>query len=85
MEASGEAPDDRVQDAVARSSAVKRYDASVWPPLDPAAMLHSLFPDAAALAAASADLLMHDEQRLLVWDKPAGARRHQGSGAVDAR
>lgn len=71
MEASGEAPDDRVQDAVARSSAVRRYAASVWPTLDPAGVLHSLFADAEALAAASADILTDDEQRLLSWDKPA--------------
>lgn len=71
MEASGEAPDDRVQDAIARSSAVKRHAASIWPALDPAAVLHSLFSDAAALAAASADILTDDEQRLLMWDKPA--------------
>ena len=36
MERAGDAPDDRVQDAVARSAPVKAYVASVWPALDPA-------------------------------------------------
>ena len=36
MERAGESPDDRVQDAVARSPAVKAYVASVWPALDAA-------------------------------------------------
>ena len=31
MERAGDSPDDRVQDAVARSAAVKKYVASVWP------------------------------------------------------
>ncbi len=71
MERAGDAPDDRVQDAVARSAPMKRYVRDVWPLLDPAAVLHALWSDAAALAAASEGLLDAEEQRMLLWDKPA--------------
>ncbi len=36
MERAGDSPDDRVQDAVARSAAVKKYVSSVWPAARPA-------------------------------------------------
>ena len=34
MEAAGDSPDDRVQDAVARSEPVKAYADALWPALD---------------------------------------------------
>jgi DNA helicase IV len=71
MERSGDAPDDRVQDAVARSAAVKKYVGSVWPAVDAAAVLHRLWSDADALRAAAEDDLSADEQAVLLWDKPA--------------
>nr|WP_030201840.1 AAA family ATPase [Terrabacter tumescens] len=71
MERAGDAPDDRVQDAVAKSAAVKKYVSSVWPPLDPQGVLHRLWSDADALHAAAGDDLTDDEQRMLLWDKPA--------------
>jgi DNA helicase IV len=71
MERAGEAPDDRVQDAVARSAAVKTYVSSVWPALDPQGVLHRLWSDADALRAAAADDLTDAEQSMLLWDKPA--------------
>ena len=37
MEAAGDSPDDRVQDAVARSAPVRAYVDAVWPELDPRA------------------------------------------------
>ncbi|EWT02948.1 ATPase AAA [Intrasporangium oryzae NRRL B-24470] len=70
MERAGEAPDDRVQDAVARSVPVRKYVASVWPALDPQAVLHRLWSDADALRAAADGVLDDDEQRALLWDKP---------------
>ncbi len=70
MERAGDAPDDRVQDAVARSAPVKRYVREVWPMLDPAAVLHALWSDPKALAAAADGLLTDEEQRMLLWDKP---------------
>ncbi len=35
MEAYGDSPDDRVQNAVARSKPVKAYADALWPALDP--------------------------------------------------
>ncbi len=49
MERAGDSPDDRVQDAVARSAAVKKYVSSVWPALDAPGVLHRLWSDAEAL------------------------------------
>src|SRR5690606_8845126 len=70
MERAGDTPDDRVQDAVARSKPVRDYAAGVWPALDPAAVLYALLSDADALAAAAEGVLTPDEQRLLLWDRP---------------
>lgn len=85
MEAAGDAPDDRVQDAVARSAAVKSYAATLWPALDPAKLLHALLSDEARLAAASDGLLDPGEQRLLRWPKAprtAGAARWSAADLV---
>ncbi|GAA5015596.1 AAA family ATPase [Terrabacter aeriphilus] len=71
MERAGDAPDDRVQDAVAKSAAVKKYVASIWPALDPQAVLHRLWSDSYALREAAGDDLTADEQAKLLWDKPA--------------
>ena len=71
MERAGDAPDDRVQDAVARSAPVRKYVSSVWPALDPQQELHRLWSDADALRAAAGDDLTDDEQSMLLWDKPA--------------
>jgi DNA helicase IV len=71
MERAGDSPDDRVQDAVARSAAVKRYVTSVWPALDPQGVLHRLWSDADALRAAAGDDLTEHERSMLLWDKPA--------------
>lgn len=71
MEALGEYPDDRVQDAIARSAPVKAYAASLWPKVDARALLHRLLSDPEALAAASSGVLSEQEQRLLPWEKPS--------------
>ena len=52
MEQAGDSPDDRVQDAVARSQPVKKYAAAVWPAVDPAKLVHRLLSDPEFLAAA---------------------------------
>lgn len=70
MERSGDTPDDRVQDAVARSKPVKDYAAAVWPTLDAAAVLHRLWSDADALATAAEGVLTAEEQQRLLWAKP---------------
>jgi len=67
MEAAGGSPDDRVQDAVARSREVRRYVDGVWPALKPTTVLHALLSDRAALDHLAADLLDDDERALLVW------------------
>ncbi|KGN37985.1 HelD family protein [Knoellia subterranea] len=71
MEALGEYPDDRVQDAIAKSAPVKAYAGGLWPKVDARALLHRLLSDPEALAAASEGVLTEDEQRLLLWEKPS--------------
>ncbi|MFE5840698.1 HelD family protein [Streptomyces niveus] len=70
MERSGEAPDDRVQDAVARNPAVKAVVKAVWPAVDPAKLVLRLLSDAEFLAEHAEGLLTADEQRALLWTKP---------------
>ncbi|MGW3283816.1 HelD family protein [Streptomyces sp. NPDC001002] len=70
MERSGEAPDDRVQDAVARNSAVKAAVKAVWPPVDPAKLVLRLLTDADFLAAHSDGILTEDERKTILWAKP---------------
>lgn len=62
MERSGDSPDDRVQDAVARSAAVKAYVKAVWPEVTPQAVVHRVLSTGEGLA---------DYQRAMVWDRPA--------------
>ncbi len=78
MERSGDSPDDRVHDAVARAKPVKDYAAALWPDLKPARVLFRLFTDAAWLAEVADGLLSEAEQASLLWAKPprsAGAAR----------
>ena len=70
MESSGESPDDRVQDAVARSAPVKAYVKALWPRREATKVLHLLLSDPAALATAADGLLDVDEQALLTWARP---------------
>ena len=69
MEVSGEATDDRVQNAVARTSAVKQLTASLWPALSAPRLAHRLLTDATFLASASEGILDADEQALLLAPK----------------
>ncbi|WP_436844114.1 HelD family protein [Streptomyces subrutilus] len=70
MEQAGEAPDDRVQDAVARNAAVKAAVKEIWPPVDPAKLVLRLLSDPEFLALHAAQVLTPDEQKLLLWPKP---------------
>ncbi|MFJ3846996.1 HelD family protein [Streptomyces albidoflavus] len=70
MEQAGEAPDDRVQNAVARDRAVKALVKEVWPPVDPAKLVLRLLGDADFLHTHSADLLTDEERTALLWPKP---------------
>jgi len=71
MEAAGDSPDDRVQDAVARSRPVRAYADRLWPALDPAKLVLRLLTDADFLAAAADGVLDEDEQRLVRLARPA--------------
>lgn len=73
MELAGDSPDDRVQDAVARSKPVKEYAASVWPAVDPARLVWRLLADPAFLAEAAEGILSADEQAALLWPKRSKA------------
>ncbi|MFI6008145.1 HelD family protein [Streptomyces sp. NPDC051243] len=84
MERSGEAPDDRVQDAVARNSAVKAAVKEIWPPVDPAKLVLRLLADADFLAEHAAGILDEDEQKTILWAKPARSVKSAGWSAADA-
>jgi hypothetical protein len=71
FEEAGDSPDDRVQDAVARSREVKRWVDAVWPALTPPQVLHRLLSDAAFLAACADGVLDAGEQALILHPKPA--------------
>ncbi|WUW36863.1 AAA family ATPase [Streptomyces sp. NBC_01462] len=71
MERAGEAPDDRVQDAVARDSAVKAAVKAIWPPVDPARLVLRLLTDADFLAVHAEGVLDEDERKEILWAKPA--------------
>jgi hypothetical protein len=70
MEASGDSPDDRVQNAVARSKPVKAYADALWPVLDPAKLILKLLTDPEFLAAGADQVLSAGEQRLILKTKP---------------
>jgi DNA helicase IV len=70
MESAGDSPDDRVQDAVARSQPVKEYANRIWPAVLPARLVWRLLSDPDFLAAAADGILDADEQALLRWRKP---------------
>ncbi|WP_328933049.1 MULTISPECIES: UvrD-helicase domain-containing protein [unclassified Streptomyces] len=84
MERSGEAPDDRVQDAVARNTAVKAAVKAVWPPVEPAKLVLRLLTDADFLAAHADGILDEDEQKTILWAKPVRSVRAAKWAAADA-
>ncbi|MEU4151730.1 UvrD-helicase domain-containing protein [Streptomyces sp. NPDC026659] len=84
MERSGEAPDDRVQDSVARNSAVKAAVKSVWPQVDPAKLVLRLLTDEAFLAEHAAGVLDEDEQKAIHWAKPVRSVKSAKWSAADA-
>ena len=76
MEAAGETPDDRVQNAVARSRPVKAYVDAHWPALDARRLVFRLQAEASFLAIHADGLLNADEQAVLGlgWGSSGGAR-----------
>jgi DNA helicase IV len=71
MEASGDSPDDRVQNAVARSRPVRAYADAVWPALDPAKLILRLLTDSDFLATSAQGILTDGEQATISMTKPA--------------
>jgi len=84
MERSGEAPDDRVQDSVARNTAVKAAVKAIWPPVDPAKLVLRLLSDADFLAVHAEGLLDEDEQKEILWAKPVRGVKAAKWSAADA-
>ncbi|MFI9614426.1 HelD family protein [Streptomyces sp. NPDC052023] len=84
MERSGEAPDDRVQDAVARDSAVKAAVKAIWPAVDPAKLVLRLLTDAGFLAEHAEGVLSEDEQKTILSAKPARSVKSAKWSAADA-
>ncbi|MET7892788.1 ATP-binding domain-containing protein [Streptomyces mirabilis] len=84
MERSGEAPDDRVQDAVARNTAVKAAVKAIWPPVDPAKLVLRLLTDADFLAVHADGILDEDEQKEILWSKPVRSVKSARWAPADA-
>ncbi|MBE3013626.1 AAA family ATPase [Microbispora sp. NEAU-D428] len=84
MERRGESPDDRVQDAVARSKPVKAVLDAVWPKLTPEQVLFRLLSDPEFLAKAARSDLSPEEQQLIVWRKPYKSHRSAKWTSADA-
>jgi len=84
MEQAGEAPDDRVQDAVARNTAVKAAVKAIWPPVDPAKTVLRLLSDPEFLTASAEGILSPDEQKEILWSTPARGVASARWSAADA-
>ncbi|WP_336210684.1 HelD family protein [Nonomuraea sp. LPB2021202275-12-8] len=84
MEQRGESPDDRVQDAVARSKPVKQLVDAIWPKLTPEQVLFRLLSDEEFLTRATKSDLSPDEQQMLLWRKPYRGWKSAKWSAADA-
>ncbi|MGF1430878.1 HelD family protein [Kitasatospora sp. LaBMicrA B282] len=84
MEQGGEAPDDRVQDAVARSREIKALVKACWPVVDPAKLVLRLLSEPAFLASCAEGILTAEEQAAIGWAKPGRSVRSAPWTAADA-
>jgi DNA helicase IV len=84
MERAGEAPDDRVQNAVARNAAVKAVVKAVWPQVDPAKLVLRLLTDADFLAEHAEGVLTEEEQKAVLWVKPVRSVKSARWSSADA-
>ncbi|MFF4162637.1 HelD family protein [Streptomyces sp. NPDC001741] len=84
MEEAGEAPDDRVQNAVARNPAVKAAVKAIWPAVDPAKLVLRLLTDADFLATHAEGLLTEEEQKHVLMARPARSVKSAKWTAADA-
>ncbi|PYC85408.1 AAA family ATPase [Streptomyces tateyamensis] len=84
MEHAGEAPDDRVQDAVARAREVRALVKACWPPVDPAKLVLRLLSEPEFLARCAEGILDEQEQRAIARPKPARSVKTAPWTAADA-
>ena len=70
MEEAGDSPDDRVQDAVARSREVRRYADTVWPAVQAKTLVFQLLADPQRRAHWAEGILTDAEQETLGWPRP---------------
>ncbi|MEV6415219.1 AAA family ATPase [Kribbella sp. NPDC051718] len=83
MERRGESPDDRVQNAVARSKPVKALLDAVWPKVVPEQVLHRLLSDADFLSQCAGEEFTSEECAALLWQKPARSWKSAKWSAAD--
>ncbi|NDU71333.1 AAA family ATPase [Actinomadura sp. DSM 109109] len=83
MERRGEAPDDRVQDQVARGRPVRQVLDAVWPKVSAEQVLHRLLSDADLLGRAAKGVLDEAEQAVLLAARPARSHRSARWTAAD--
>ncbi|WP_432936124.1 HelD family protein [Kribbella sp. CA-253562] len=83
MERRGESPDDRVQNAVARSKPVKQLVDAVWPKVTPEQVLWRLYSDTEFLAATAPELT-DDERTALLWPKAPRSWKSAKWSSADA-
>ncbi|WP_329208589.1 AAA family ATPase [Streptomyces sp. NBC_00683] len=84
MEEAGEAPDDRVQNAVARTPAVKAAVKAIWPAVEPSKLVLRLLTDPDFLAAHAEGILTGDEQKQILMARPARSVKSAKWSAADA-
>jgi hypothetical protein len=84
MENGGDAPDDRVQDAVARNPAVKAAVKAIWPVVDPARLVFRLLSEPEFLADCAAGLLSAEEQATVLWPRPPRSPKSAPWSLADA-
>lgn len=84
MEQSGDSPDDRVHEAIARSRPVTQYAASLWPPGDPETILFGLLSDDETFAGVAGDRFTAEERAILRWQKPPRSKGSARWSQADA-
>ena len=84
MELAGESPDDRMQDAVARSRPVRGYADALWPAVDPVRLVSRLLSDPGFLAASAGGILTAEEQASVLSATPAKGPRRRSWSLADA-
>ena len=89
MELAGESTDDRTQNAVARTSEVRKAVDLLWPAIDPVKVVFELYSDPKVLAAAAEGILTAEEQAAILWTatrpkvpRTAGAAKWSSADAV---